>query len=135
MVVGLLLCLVGVLLLIPSRDTLLGRFLKDGKVDDAMQLLEEEAGGEESNRTAALTVEAMRVSEREGWDEDSIAVLTGFLQNSDEFEHAAGAVLRRAEAIPPRVRGRVFAILIERALGDSDVELAEAMQMRLLESI
>ncbi|GEM_PF-1486453 len=131
---ALLLCGVAVALLIPNRHELFKRHLADGDAAAAGQLLDRDSAADAASATAALAAEAIGICHDDGWNESSLAILTGFLRRTGHFRAAAGEVLRRAGGIPPEARTPVLAAIVARALAEHELPLAGIVQMRLLES-
>ena len=133
-VAGILVCLVSLYFLTPSRTALLKRHLDDGDERSAALLFAEADGGNTDQLTAALTAETIRICERHKWKGSKLDMLTSFLRRTTNPEPATRETLRHVDRIPAEARAAVMGALVTRALRDGKLGMAQELQIRLIES-
>lgn len=133
-VAGVVVCVVSLIFLTPSRSELFKRYMKDGNAAAAALVAAQGEAGNTDEVTATLTAETIRICEVDGWKGDSLAMLNSFLRNNNNFGPAARETLKHLHRIPAEPRSQVMSALVSGAIAGGDLRLAQEVQIKLIES-
>lgn len=133
-VVSVIVCIVGLLLLVPNRSELFERFITDGDARSAAALVTMENSTDQNAVITALTRETLQLCHDHQWNTKSLAILNKFLRSTDDLAPITAEILRQSDTIPAGPRTTLLGTLVDRALSSGDLGLAEKMQLQLLDA-